>query len=329
MNANISRSILTIALGRKLYIDMACNLAISFLMWNKNSSISFILITDNPGYVPETVRSQITIIEKTADELGKGFSSKLQLGDLLQTDQTLFIDADCLVYGDLTEAFDIFENETVSAIGYKRYEGIDIGFCPDIKVMIQKTGLGYFPLLVGSVYYVNNTTLAQEIFRHAKVLFGLYDELGLVRLRNRENEEPLMAMAMAKFLQNPIEDTGLIKADRMFYEYMKSNILKGYAKLWNENEPPVKGYSTLMLSEPLIVHFNASNNELYEYKSEVIRLRKVFLEKWPVAAANLYAHLTCFMPGVLIKNLKNTFRPIYNGIFGYRKIKTSERIVTD
>jgi hypothetical protein len=329
MNNTHTKSILTIAIGGKLYIDMACNLAMSFLMWNKNSSISFFLVTDKPEYIPEFVRSQITIIKRTADELGKGFSSKLQLAELVQTDQTLFIDADCLIYGNLSDAFAVFEGESVSAIGYKRYQGIDIGSCANIKDVLEKNGLGYFPLFCGSVYYVQNNDIAQSVFHQAKVLLKSYDALGLVRLRNRENEEPLMAMAMAKFLQNPVNDTGLIKADRMYYDYMESNILRGYAKLWNGIEPSMKEYSTLMISKPLIVHFNAYNNELYEYRSEVIRLRNVFLKNRPFFAANLYAYLTCFMPGWLVKNFKNTLRPIYNSIFGYRKIKASERIVAD
>jgi len=329
LNQPYDRGVLTIAGGKKLYIDMACNLAMSFLLWNRDSGIRFFLVTDHPEYVPEKLKTEITIVEKTPEELNKGFSSKLQIGDFLQTRQTLFIDADCLVYGDLNGVFSLFEGRSLSVIGYNRTEGIDTGFCRDIKSVMAKTGIDYYTMLCGSVYYVEKGEIADKAFDYANGLLPSYDDIGLIRLRNRENEEPLIAIAMAKFQQQPLADTGLVKADRMYYDHLQSNILSGYARLWSDKEPPVPVYSTLMESKPLIVHFNASYSETFEYKSEVVRVRKVYLGGWSKAAVNAYASLTQVWPGKLAKGTKNLLRPLYNLLFGYRKIKPSERIVTE
>jgi hypothetical protein len=320
---------LVIAGGKKLYIDMACNLAMSFMLWNRDSGIQFFLVTDRPDYIPDQLKKEISVIEKTPAELNKGFSSKLQIGDFLQTKQTLFIDADCLVYGELNSVFDLFKGRSLSVIGYNRTEGIDTGFCKDIRSVMQKTRIDYYTMLCGSIYYVEKNDTSRQAFNYANELLASYDEIGLIRLRNRENEEPLIAIAMAKYRQQPVNDPGFVKGDRMYYDHLKSNILNGYARLWSDKEPPVPVYSTLMESEPLIVHYNASYNETFEYKSEVARIRKVYLEEWPKALANSYANLIYTFPGKIIKSSKNLLRPLYNTLFGFRKIKPSERIITE
>ncbi len=150
--------------------------------------------------------------------------------------------------------------------------------------------------------------------------------MGLVSLRGKENEEPLMAISMAKFNEEPVNDTGLVKADRMFYEYLETNIIRGKARLWNEKNIPVPEYSTLKEANPLIVHFNAAYAESFEYESEVFRIKKVFLQNWNKEIANIYAYVSSTAPGKLKKNTKDLLRPIYKSIFGHRKIKTSNRV---
>lgn len=320
------RSVLTIATGKKIYVDMACNLAMSFLLWNEHSSIKFFLVTDSPQFISQKLKEKISVVQVLPGELGDGFSSKLQMGQFAYTKQTLFIDADCLIYGDLNPVFDEFNGHDVSVIGYKRYTGQEIGFCSDVALVIANTGIKYFPLLCGSVYYFEKGEIASKIFDYAKSLLKSYNKIGLVPLRGKENEEPLVAISMAKFNQVPVTDTGHIKADRMFYEFLDTNVIAGEARLWNDQKIPVPEYSTLKLAIPVIVHFNDSYAETFEYESEAIRLRKVFLENRSIKAANFYAFLTAVMPGKLNKTAKNIFRPLYHAVFGNRNVMPSKRI---
>jgi len=57
------RYVLTIATGKKTYINMAVNLARSFLWWHKNSNIQFQLVTDQPAFIPADIKNQIKIIK--------------------------------------------------------------------------------------------------------------------------------------------------------------------------------------------------------------------------------------------------------------------------
>jgi hypothetical protein len=321
-----TRSVLAIATGKKTYVDMACHLAMSFLLWNSTSEIAFFLVTDCPQFIPQNLKEKIQVIEVDQGSLGQGFSSKLHMDQFTETAFTLFIDADCLVYGNLAPVFDEFKGRQVSAVGYNRSGGKNIGFCNDIEEVIVNTSIKYFPLICGSVYYFEAGNIATNVFDHARSLLKSYYQIGLVGLRGKENEEPLLAISMAKFNQNPISDTGLIKADRMFYEFLDSNVIEGKARLWNNKNIPMPEYSTLKLALPLIVHFNAAFAESFEYESEVIRLKRVFINNQSIKIANAYADLFSVIPGRLIKGAKNLLRPVYNSLFGYRKIKTSKRI---
>ena len=320
------RSVLTIAVSKKTYVDMACNLAMSFLLWNDTKKINFLLVTDCPQFIPKEIKQNINVVSISPGQVGDGFSSKLQMDQFACTEQTLFIDADCLVYGNLVPVFETFKGNDVSAVGYNRYAGKDIGFCRDIAAVIAVTGISYFPLICGSVYYFEKGDITGEVFEHARNLLKRYNDIGLVTLRGKENEEPLLAISMAKFNQQIVADTGLVKADRMFYECLESNVLLGKARLWSIGEVPVPEYSPLKSAEPLIVHFNASHAETFEYESETIRLQRFFLKNWPLVAANIYANSISVWPGQLKDNLKKVFRPLFKSIFGHRKVAISKRI---
>lgn len=321
------KSVLTIAVGKEIYINMALNLAKSFLLWNKDNGIEFILVTDRLDIVKKSdISDLITTLVIDTKDYDTGFAIKLYLDKFIKTNYTLFIDCDCLIYGDLTEVFSQFKQREVSVIGINLTEGRNVGFCVDVKDILQNVGINYFPLLCGSLYYIKRGSVASDIYKFARELKPKYDSIGLVRLRNKENEEPLMAISMAKFNQNPVFDDGLIKADRMFYDKLQSNVLTGQAFLWNKLTPPIPTYSTRMDSRPLIIHFNASFAENHEYFSEILRLKFYFQKKWALRPLEIYIFLRYkFLVNFSIY-FKNQFRPIYTSLFGNRKIKKSNRL---
>lgn len=321
-----TRSVITIACGNKTYINYAANLAASFLLWNKNENIIFYLVTDSPQNIPKELKTHREIIIVKSSNLGEGFSSKLDMYSYIKTDQTLFIDADCLVYGNLNPIFDKFEKVQFSTIGHNIYEGSNIGFCKNVEDVMVNTEIEYFPLLCGSLYFFKKGEIAENIFLTAKKLLQNYNEIGLLKLRGVENEEPLLAISMAKNKQELLKDDGEIKADRMFYEHLTSNVVKGKAKLWYTSEPPVPEYSKNKTAKPVIIHFNASFTETHEYNAEITRLNLVFYMHINVELASIYANFRYVYPGLIIINLKRILRPFYRALFGIRKVSKSKRI---
>ena len=245
---------------------------------------------------------------------------------LSPADKTLFIDADCLCFAPLESVFARFEGHTVSVIGKTIVEG---DFFGDVRAIRQRFSLDYLPYFVGGIYYFEKSDLCTQIFDFARSIELKYDEIGLIRLRGRPTEEPLMAIAMSVHGQTPLLEDGTVKAEPMFYPSgIVVDVIKGYASLYNHKHDhchaKVWGISE---SNPKIVHFHCSNIERYQYKSECFKLQKVIIEKWNYNLANMYAWLRFAIPELMIKSFKRMFRPLYQKFFGVRSIRKSERIV--
>ncbi|MEO5910952.1 MAG: hypothetical protein ABIP95_08690 [Pelobium sp.] len=328
----MDKTIITIAAGQKLYVEYACNLALSFLYWNKNTTINFLLITDLPEFIPETIKERIQILSVDSHDIELGFSSKLSLHKFLNTGENLFIDADCLIYGNLLPVFEAFKIQTVSAIGHVVKEGINMAFVDDICKTIKQLEVSYFPVICGSVYYFNTEQKVSlnEFFTFAHKVRVDYESLGLIKLRNKENEEPIIALSMAKFNFMPIIDNGSLKADRMFYDFNVKNILSGATRLYNKALPPIPVYNQLSEARPLIIHYNSRFTEFYEYESDVKRLKMVMLQHYSLSYTNLFVYLMIELPQKikfkLAYILKENFRPLYRRLFGFRKVEQSKRI---
>ena len=97
----MAKSVLTIATGKQLYIEMAVNLARSFKLWNDGSGIDFHLVTDLPQHLPADVKAFVKIVQVQPGEFGAGFTPKLYLDKLAPEGQTIFIDSDCVIYGSI------------------------------------------------------------------------------------------------------------------------------------------------------------------------------------------------------------------------------------
>ncbi len=315
------KSVLTIAVGKQVYVDMAINLAMSYLLWNKGNGIKFILVTDRADIVKKSIiYNDIIVLEIDSKMYDDGFAIKLYLDKFVQTDETLFIDCDCLVYSDVAIVFEKFKNQDFSLIGEICENG---DFFGDIFSICKNFKINYLPRFVGAIYFIKKGIVSSSIFDFARYLKPQYDDIGLIRLRNKENEEPLIAISMAKNNQKPIIDDGKLKADRMSFSSIKSNVLYGKCELFNKkNEYPT--WNKLISSKPIITHFNASFSEQYIYKADVKRLL-IFYKFKSKIAANLVASSTVYYPGLIKESIKKYLRPISHKIIGVRKVVITKR----
>jgi hypothetical protein len=320
------RNILTLATGKKLYVDMATNLVRSFIFWNKGTDITFYLATDLPQFVPDDIKDSIKIIELKPGEFGKGFSPKLHLDKLAPPGQTLFIDSDCLIYGDLLPAFDKFVGRKISVIGNYIATGEWFG---DVAAICKQFNIEHLPKFNGGVYYIENSPEASQVYETARTLELKYDDIGFVRLRNRPNDEVLMALAMQFSAQKPIKDDGTILAEFVnFQSGIQSDLVKGMAKLYNT--PFHANYQKnwpLTIAEPLIVHFLGHYNQVLPYTKEVSILRYISSNKYSVGKAQLLTTLLVTIPSQIKTTVKQLLRPVYRSIMGTRSIKISDRLI--
>lgn len=321
----MTKTVLTIATGKVLYINLAANLARSFYLWHKNNAITFCIVTDNPGLLPADIASKATIITIKPGELGEGFSSKLFLDKVAPAGQTLFIDSDCLIFGDLSPVFDKFKGMPVSVVGNYISSGEWFG---DIGAICKNFGIPHIPKFNGGLYYLENGEAAARVYERARDIEKQYDAIGFVRLRNRPNDEVIMALVMQLEGMSPLIDDGSVMSDPLACPgKCQLDIINGLSLLTNPPlpNPAHRSWYPFEQVKPVIVHFLGEHTMHYLYRREAYRLEKIFDGnlKWHV---NLVSFLVIEYPERLKSFLKNTFRSVFHKFFGVRKIKRSHRI---
>ncbi|KIC92261.1 hypothetical protein [Flavihumibacter sp. ZG627] len=316
--------VVTIATGNAYYIKIAENLAISFIYWNKNKDINFVILTDNPHLVDKKIESRIQVIDISKHN-SNGFLSKFELINHLKDGEVLFLDADCIIYGDLTNLFNKLKGKGFAAFGKQHITGEGIGYCRSIPRLLENVGISYFPIITGSLYYYDDFELASRIINHAREYANSYDQLGLIRLRKTFNEEPLIGIGMARENIIPLENDAFSKGDLMFFENVRSNVLSGKARLWNNLQPPVPYVTDLLISTPLIVHFDGINTQFYKYRSEVFKLRLWFIKGIHAGISGSMVNMFYKAPHQIVEYLKNSLRPFWHKVFGVNRIKESLR----
>lgn len=319
------QTVLTLAIGKKIYFEMACNLARSFLWWHKQSNIEFCLATDSTEKLPKDLQ-QIKVILLEKGIYGKGFSPKLHMDRISPARETLFVDADCLCAANLDHVFRKFSKWDVSVIGREETDGELFG---DIRTRCKAVGVKWVPRFCGGMYYFKKGKISKQVFEKARELEKRYDELGLIRLRGVPNEEPLIGLAMAMADQHPIPEDGSIKAEPMYFSARTElDVFAGKARLFNRPDQPKLKPEWNIPEEacPAVVHFNCTYAEQPPYTTESARLRKVLLDRWPLPMATLYAKLMYTTPFMILEQAKEMMRPIYRRVFGVRKVRPTLRI---
>jgi hypothetical protein len=315
--------VLTLGLGKPIYLQMASTLARSFRCWHRDSDIQFALATDRPAEIPHDLREFVKILLIEPGQFGTGFSPKLHLDKVAPAEQTLFIDADCLIVGSLEPVFDRFAGRSVSTVGRMISTGDWWG---DVSERCEKVGVPEVPLLVGCIYYIEADATAQGVYDTARELEDRYEELGMIPLRGSPNEEPLVSLGMALHDQIPVPDDGTIKADAMSYPSgIDIDVFEGKALFRDETD---QEFLTGRRREarPVIGHFNDTYVTEDPYTHEAARLRKVQANGWPLWAAGYYAKARHTLPQRIIQTSKDLLRPAYRTIFGTNSVQENVRV---
>jgi hypothetical protein len=320
---NLSRATVTIATEKPLYMNMAAALVRSYHYWNDD--IPFVLITDRVSDVPEDVAQLdgVHVLRRPLQELGKGFSVKLYLDQLSPADETLFLDADCLVTGPIDPAFEQFREWSVTTVGALKDEGEWFG---DLSDRCAHFEVPVVPVFVGCVYYFKKDETAETVFETARDLVDRYDELGYVRLRDLPNEEPLLSTGMALEGQEPIPDDGTLKADAMnFEEKIQVDVFEGVSRFEGDGSKQTSWGVTS--ARPIIAHFNDTYAEAPPYTREQEKLERVYVDGWSPTFASLYARFRHELPYRAVEVVKDAGRPVYRALFGTRDVKKNPRVL--
>jgi hypothetical protein len=309
-----------------IYVDMAFVLARSYVFWNRDSGISFYLFTDIEFELPRELQGHVEVRRMPPGALGTGFSPKLHLDKIAPAQQTMFIDADCMVMGPLGPIFDRFAGRPVSVFGERLTKGLWWG---DVEAILRRIGRPTMTGFNGGLYYVEPGERANAVYARARELEGLYDEWGLARLRGRPNDEVLMSIAMAEANLEPVDDDGTIMVPYNSYPIFRElDVFAGRCAM--ENPPPENKLhartAPVRTVHPVIPHFVDTYTHHWRYLAEAERLRLHMQSGIPRWLARIVTFVSISIPGWLKMNGKEWLRPFYRALFGVRAVKANERV---
>jgi hypothetical protein len=324
----MSRSVLTIASGKPVYISMAINFARSFFHWHQQDSIDFYIATDRPDLIPVDLTSfeRFHLLPFQPGQYGESFSTKLHLDKMAQTQQTLFIDADCLLTGSLIPVFEKLKGQAVAVVGRPKSDGEWFG---DVSHFCKTFNVPSIPGFNGCLYYLEQGDKSEAVYKKARELEPQYEALGMKLLRGRPNDEVLMAVSLAVHGLGGIEDDGTIYGDPLASPGgLHLDVLKGESELINPLPPNSlhRSWYPFHKTHPIIVHFLGNFTEHPPYTSQAELLRRVMGNSENEHMARWIVWCQYTLPWIITQNLKNIFRPVYHAIWGYRKVKKSKRI---
>lgn len=286
-------SVVTFATNKLSYLQLALNCARSILLYN---DISIYIVSNLNFAIPDTLKKNVFIIPPMPGHAEMGIGMKLHIDQYLQTQHSLFIDSDCLVYDNLNSIFAAAMGNDVSVAGNVTAAK---NWCGDEQAETIKQNFGVDDLIRynGGLYYLKKSDLTTKIFDKARAIGEKYDDYGFSRIGKWINEEGPLAIAMMLNHQQPIPDDGQFMTD-LFTDGRPNvlNVLTGDIKLINPAPPAAKHRPWYPAAySPIILHFGGSSIKAYPYNAQVMLL-KLNDMKLPVWVSSLLVTLFYNIP---------------------------------
>lgn len=270
-------SVITFATNKMAYSKFALNCARSVLLHNK---ISVYIVTNLNFEIPDDLQNKVFIVPVEPEHALMGVGVKLYLDRYLQTKETLFIDSDCLCYGNLNRIFDAASSQSVSVVGTV----VDAAeFCGPLqaKAIDSTFNLSKLIRFNGGLYYLKKDETCFNIFNFARNIIPDYDKLGFQRItKTNLNEEGLLSIAMMQYAQKPLIDDGNFMTD-LFTDHhpFGLNVLKGNSKLKNPGKNSQKHSPLYPVGnyEPIVLHFGGKSLRKHPYLGQnlLLKLHKI------------------------------------------------------
>ena len=188
----MTNGFITIATGKEEYYALARNLLRSYRYFCPNP-LPFAILADRENeYTAEF--DDVIIFPNGASN---SYLDKLCLAEFSPYDTTIFIDADCLAYGNLNVIFDHFGNaDDFSCFGRVLPLDDKTGWFEYENLGELQKKVSYIVGLHGGIYYMRKGDMSRKVMDDAKSFIPDYTKYGF-RGKFDLGDEPLVALSMA------------------------------------------------------------------------------------------------------------------------------------
>jgi hypothetical protein len=192
-SASYSRGIITLAYGHERFIEQARSLAHSLQV--HAPQLPRTLITDSNS---SEIRKQFTDVIPYRPEYGSGVRQKLFLDLYSPYEQTLFIDSDCLVLGNLEPFWSAFAGQYFAVPGFRYLQKGSTDPYFDVDYALDTLDVTAIPKFNGGTYYFTRSPEADQFFETARKTLDNWRALRLGEFRRQgPNDEVVYSLAMA------------------------------------------------------------------------------------------------------------------------------------
>ncbi len=255
------RGFVTIATGHERYYALARNLLRSYRL-AADEPVPFAIIADRENEYTKEFDNVIVI-----PDASNSYNDKLKLFRELPYDETIFIDADSLAYGNLNAWWDIFKNAGDFALFGYAWRDLNCGrgwFNPAGMKEFQKD-ISFIPDFNGGVYYMRNSEKCGKVFEIANHCARHYRDYSFNNFKDPA-DEPVLALGIAVCGFEPLDLHGeLVFAPPM--KKLEADISVPYAVFHQSAD---KSYPARL------IHFSNYRTQLWFYRNEVIKMNKLY-----------------------------------------------------
>jgi hypothetical protein len=187
------RGVLTLAYGPERFVEQARSLAHSLQVHAPH--LPRTLVTDSTD--PEILKL-FTEVVPYRPEYGSGVRQKIFIDLYSPYQETLFIDSDCLVLGNLDSFWTAFAGQIFGVPGYNYLKSGDVDPYLDVDHVLETLHVTRLPKFNGGTYYFVRSPQTAEFFTTARNLLDNSSSLRMREFRrNGPNDEAIYSAAMA------------------------------------------------------------------------------------------------------------------------------------
>jgi len=288
----MKKGILTLAIGKK-YNRMAKYLAYSCIL--NTPSLPRAIITDDCEYFNDLY----DIIIHYSKNMGDPFAVKLRLNYYSPFYETLFLDADTLVYMDLQFMWDYFGNQSIVYVGSCKKEGK--WYVKEIGDLLKIYDIPWIGILNSGIFLFRKDEVGINVLSYASELHENHDGVEIPFFRKKMlPDEPFLAIAFGKYNQFPVEidkDFGRLGRSLIEAKKIKLDITKGISRYTKEDR----------LVFPAVVHFTGitiTGHVQCYYLAEKIRLLFYYMNIPGSTIIRVFIHMVGLVFGTCMKIIK-------------------------
>jgi hypothetical protein len=252
------RGVLTIATGER-YLRQAINMAKSCRL--HNSGLPLAIVTDRPR---TSVPSVFDIVIPIDPGNGAALRQKLCIDIYSPFLETLFVDSDCLIAGNLDEDFRKLGIHLVGVAGTMESMG---HWYTDVETLCAHIGKPAIPRFNTGLIYVRQCNVSSKILSTARQMMDRSADFGIPNTHGQPPDEPALSLAMAMHNLEPVPGK---------FEIMPTHISDGFEDM---DLDVVRGTCWYRVAGrvyyPRVAHFVAWRWQLSVYRREAFKLRLV------------------------------------------------------